>query len=98
MKHLPGKPDLAFTRWKVAVFVDGCFWHGCPEHGTMPKANEEFWRRKLAGNSARDRETDALLDDLEWNVVRVWEHEEIGMAADRIEAVVRERRPSSHRR
>jgi DNA mismatch endonuclease (patch repair protein) len=88
------KIDIVFGSTKVAVFVDGCFWHSCPEHGTMPKANEEFWRRKLAGNHIRDRETDARLRALGWDVVRVWEHEEISSAADRVEAVVRTRRAS----
>nr|WP_281181296.1 very short patch repair endonuclease [Sanguibacter gelidistatuariae] len=67
--------DIAFTRQKVAVFVDGCFWHGCPEHGTIPRANAEWWRQKLASNRARDVDTNDMLRDHGWTVVRVWEHE-----------------------
>lgn len=80
--------DVAFTRAKIAVFVDGCFWHGCPEHGTKPRANSEWWSAKLAANYARDRDTDRLLDDLGWTVVRVWEHETPSTAADRVAARV----------
>ncbi len=68
--------------------VDGCFWHSCPEHATQPKANREWWAEKLARNVARDRQTDELLADAGWTVVRVWEHEAAGPAADRIEAVL----------
>lgn len=67
--------DIAFTRRKVAVFVDGCFWHGCPEHGVRPRSNSAWWREKLAANRARDRDTDRLLDEAGWMVVRIWEHE-----------------------
>jgi DNA mismatch endonuclease (patch repair protein) len=81
--------DLAFTKQRLAVFVDGCFWHGCPEHGTRPKTNESYWTQKLARNSARDAETDAALVVAGWTVVRVWEHELAGTAADRISALVR---------
>lgn len=73
--------DIAFTRQKVAVFVDGCFWHGCPEHGTAPRANSEWWRRKLQANHARDLDTNDLLADLGWTVVRIWEHEDVRLAA-----------------
>jgi len=80
--------DVAFTRAKVAVFVDGCFWHGCLEHGTMPRSNGEWWRTKLAANEARDRDTNRLLEELDWIVVRVWEHERPNVAANRAEAAV----------
>lgn len=90
---LPGLPrrraDLLFPRQRVAVFVDGCFWHGCPDHKTAPKSNAAWWATKLARNVERDRETDAHLADLGWNVIRVWEHEDPELAADRVEAVVR---------
>lgn len=66
--------DVAFTRAKVAVFVDGCFWHGCPEHGTKPRSNSGWWQEKLAANAARDADTDRVLDALGWTVVRIWEH------------------------
>jgi DNA mismatch endonuclease (patch repair protein) len=68
--------DIAFTRARVAVFVDGCFWHACPEHATWPRANGEWWEEKLRQNVRRDRETDAHLRNLGWVVVRVWEHAE----------------------
>jgi len=84
--------DVAFTRRKVAVFVDGCFWHRCPIHGTLPKANGNWWRSKLEANERRDRLTDAELVSLGWLVIRVWEHEDPAEAADRIERAVRSRR------
>lgn len=80
--------DVAFTRAKVAVFVDGCFWHGCPEHGTDPRSNSEWWKTKLAANKARDRDTDRLLNGLGWAVVRVWEHEDVRDAATVISQIV----------
>lgn len=66
--------DIAFTRARVAVFVDGCFWHGCPEHGTRPKSNIEWWTRKIAANQARDRDTDRVLREIGWTSLRFWEH------------------------
>lgn len=72
---LPGHPDLIFPHWKVAVFVDGCFWHACPDHSTSPVSNAEFWRRKIEMNVARDRKSNQRLRELGWIVVRVWEHE-----------------------
>lgn len=66
--------DIAFTRARVAVFVDGCFWHGCPEHGTEPRSNSEWWATKLAANLSRDRDTDAHLRQVGWTVIRAWEH------------------------
>ena len=85
---VPGRPrrtiDIAFTRRKVAVFVDGCFWHGCPEHGTRPSSNAEWWSAKLAANHARDGDTTALLEGQGWLVLRVWEHERSTRAVERI--------------
>jgi DNA mismatch endonuclease (patch repair protein) len=69
------RPDIAFTARRVAVFVDGCFWHCCPEHGTQPAANTWYWQPKLARNVERDRAADAALAEAGWSVVRVWEHE-----------------------
>jgi len=83
--------DLAFTKRKVAVFVDGCFWHSCPVHGTSPRANGDWWRAKLEANVRRDRATDEELAGQGWLVVRVWQHELATEAADRIEALVRAR-------
>ena len=72
---LPGKPDFVFPRLRVAVFVDGCFWHGCPRHGTQPKTNAKFWLAKITGNKARDRQVNRRLHKLGWRVLRIWEHE-----------------------
>lgn len=79
------RPDVVFTRQRVAVFVDGCFWHGCPIHGTTPRANGDYWREKLASNRARDGRADAALTSAGWRAVRVWEHEDPLTAATRIE-------------
>ena len=70
-----GKPDFTFSRRKLAVFVDGCFWHGCPVHGTKPKQNAEFWRAKISRNQARDRLVTRTLRARGWRVLRIWEHE-----------------------
>lgn len=74
-RRLPGRPDLTFVAARVAVFVDGCFWHACPAHGVAPKANAEFWRAKIGRNAARDVEVNRLLRAEGWTVLRVWEHE-----------------------
>lgn len=89
------RADVVFGGAKVAVFVDGCFWHRCPQHATDPKANAQWWRDKLDRNVARDRETDATLAAQGWLVVRVWEHEDAVAAAARIAELVRARRTSS---
>lgn len=81
--------DVAFTRARVAVFVDGCWWHRCPLHATTPKANREWWIAKLNANVARDRDTDARLSEAGWTVIRAWEHENPADIADRVEAAVR---------
>ena len=95
---LPGsrrrRADVVFTRARVAVFIDGCFWHGCPEHCRPPRTNADFWRSKLLRNQERDAETDALLVAEGWVVLRFWEHEDPAVVAGRIVDVVRERRPS----
>ncbi len=82
------RADLVFTRARVAVFVDGCFWHGCPIHATAPKSNAAWWEEKLAANVRRDRDTEARLEAAGWHVVRVWEHEDPEEAAERIVAAV----------
>ena len=86
--RVPGMPrrtiDIAFTRVKVAVFVDGCFWHSCPEHRTSPAANGAWWANKLDNNRIRDAATDAHLHALGWSVVRVWEHETPSAAAEKV--------------
>jgi DNA mismatch endonuclease (patch repair protein) len=88
--HRPVRPDIVFTRALVAVFVDGCFWHGCPEHQHVPRSNVDYWAPKLRRNVDRDREVDTLLTGAGWRVVRVWEHEDAQAAADRVEAAVRQ--------
>lgn len=85
-----GRVDIVLPRARVAVFVDGCFWHSCPEHATSPKTNAEWWADKLARNVARDRQTDSDLRAAGWRVLRVWEHEEAASAADRVVAAVKE--------
>jgi DNA mismatch endonuclease (patch repair protein) len=74
-RKLLGKPDLVFVSAKVAVFIDGCFWHACPVHGQEPKSNAGFWSEKLAKNRLRDETVNAGLGELGWTVVRFWEHE-----------------------
>ncbi len=81
----PIRPDIVFTRARVAVFVDGCFWHGCPEHQVLPKANPDYWIPKLRRNVERDREVEAALRDAQWVVVRIWEHEEMDRAVEVVE-------------
>lgn len=80
--------DLVFPGARVAVFVDGCFWHSCPDHGTAPIRNDSFWADKLIGNRNRDADTDLRLAEAGWLSIRVWEHEDPSAAADRIEAVL----------
>ena len=70
-----GKPDIAFSKYKLAVFVDGCFWHRCPKHATAPKRNSVFWREKLEQNVARDEQVNIVLASEGWKVLRFWEHE-----------------------
>ena len=80
--------DITFSRAKVAVFVDGCFWHGCPQHGTWPRTNAKWWRDKIETNQRRDLDTNLRLSALGWKVIRVWEHENPELAARIIERVV----------
>ncbi|MDP1878339.1 MAG: very short patch repair endonuclease [Actinomycetota bacterium] len=92
---LPGirrRADLVFGPARVAIFVDGCFWHRCPEHATEPRTNVDYWTPKLDRNVERDRETDALLAQAGWVSVRVWEHEDAVVAARRVARIVRRRR------
>ncbi|MBB6173356.1 DNA mismatch endonuclease (patch repair protein) [Nocardiopsis mwathae] len=84
--------DLVFIRSKVAVFIDGCFWHGCPEHHTGSKTNAAFWADKVRRNRERDRETDTLLTKAGWTVIRSWEHEATEAVVERIIRVVKDRR------
>ena len=89
LAHLNRRADLVFVRRRVAVFVDGCFWHGCPDHGRRRhNVNGWYWPDKIARNIARDRDTDQQLDAAGWKVVRVWEHEDSAVAAERIIQIV----------
>ncbi|MCZ0979748.1 very short patch repair endonuclease [Streptomyces diastatochromogenes] len=90
--------DVAFTSVKVAVLIDGCFWHGCPEHATQPKANAEWWRQKLDRNMARDKETTEHLEAQGWAVLRFWEHELPEDVAATVHVAVAGRRRSRPRR
>jgi DNA mismatch endonuclease, patch repair protein len=92
VKGVRREADIVFGPSKVAVFVDGCFWHGCPEHATWPRNNAEFWRQKIETNRRRDLDTDARLEQAGWQAVRVWEHELVHTAAARIIATVSSRR------
>jgi DNA mismatch endonuclease (patch repair protein) len=102
--RVPGRivrPDIAFTRAHLAVFVDGCFWHCCPVHGNQPRANTDYWRPKLARNVDRDRIVDSVLMTAGWRVLRAWEHEPAEAVADRVvialrelDLAVRQRRPT----
>lgn len=82
------RPDVVFTRDRIAVFVDGCFWHSCPEHGSTPGRNRSYWVPKLEANRARDRRVEEALRADGWRVERVWEHEDACEASDRIGALV----------
>lgn len=84
LKGMRRRADLVFPRRKLAVYVDGCFWHSCPVHATKPRNNAQWWADKLAANVARDRDTDTRLIEEGWRVVRIWEHEDPVVAAQRV--------------
>lgn len=86
--NLRRRADIVFTRRKLAVFVDGCFWHSCPLHGTAPKSNAGYWLPKLARNVERDRETDQELETAGWTVLRFWEHRPPDECAAEIVAIL----------
>jgi DNA mismatch endonuclease (patch repair protein) len=75
VKELPGKPDIVFNKEKVIVFLDSCYWHGCPKHLRMPSSNVEYWQNKIKRNKTRDRQQSSELKKNGWRVVRIWEHE-----------------------
>ncbi len=89
---LPCRPDFVFPRQRIAVFVDGCFWHYCPQHCVVPKNNRLWWLAKLRANRRRDRRNDKALEKLGWVAIHVWEHENYVSAANRISRAVRGRR------
>lgn len=86
------RADVVFFKVRIAVFVDGCFWHGCPIHGTWPKANAEFWRQKIEANRRRDADTDRALSEAGWLSLRVWEHEDPEVAGTKVSNAVVSRR------
>jgi len=88
------KADIVWRGLHLAVFIDGCFWHGCPEHATRPKSNGDWWAEKLDGNVRRDRRTDAELKSRGWTVLRFWEHEDAAGVSDEICSVLEELRLS----
>lgn len=96
MANCRPRPDIVFTAARLAVFVDGCFWHGCGLHRSLPKSNAEFWRRKIQGNQARDRRHDRALREAGWAVVRVWEHTSVDEAADLIERQLQRAQEAAH--
>ena len=89
--------DIAFTRARLIVFVDGCFWHGCPQHARVPKANNEWWQWKLQRNAQRDADTDVQLRRLGWRVLRLWEHVSPSLGADAVELLLDPRPPVARR-
>jgi DNA mismatch endonuclease, patch repair protein len=94
----PVRADLAFTRKRIAVFVDGCFWHGCPEHWRPPKSNQDYWVEKIDRNRERDLLTDRLLLEEGWESIRIWEHELLDQAVESIEAALARHSTDEHRR
>ena len=95
-RPLPGSRmvvDVAFTRWKVAVQLDGCFWHGCPEHGSRPATNADYWDKKLRDNAERDRRLERVLENSGWEVLRFWEHESPPDITSRVRLVLESKRP-----
>ena len=98
LQNLRRRADVVFPRARVAVYVDGCFWHSCPIHATSPKANADWWRNKLEANRRRDHDTDIRLREAGWTVLRVWEHEDPDDAADRVAARLVELLPAGETR
>lgn len=91
-QRLPGKPDFVFRKERLAIFVDGCFWHGCPKHGEVPATNKQYWRTKLSRNKARDRRVLTILKKQNWRPLRLWEHDlkDPSRVAARIRAAFRD--------
>lgn len=88
---LPGSPDIIIHRLLLAIFVDGCFWHGCPRHGSLPKTNTAFWIAKIVRNQKRDKQADKSLRTLGWKVLRIWEHDlrgDLGRIVSKIQRVI----------
>ena len=87
---IPRRADVVFTRRRVAVFIDGCYWHGCEEHAAIPRQNRDYWGPKIRGNMARDSDTTARLEEAGWTVLRFWEHEDPNDVVAMIASVVRQ--------
>jgi DNA mismatch endonuclease (patch repair protein) len=85
----PIRPDVVFPKQRIALFIDGCFWHGCPEHGTLPATNVDYWLPKIEENRARDARHNAELTAAGWTVVRAWEHEDPAAVANKVASLVR---------
>jgi DNA mismatch endonuclease (patch repair protein) len=97
VRNLPGRPDIVFPRSKVAVFVDGCFWHSCPRHRVWPTTRREFWREKLTDNRRRDQRVASALRGRGWLVIRIWEHqieEDLRAAVEKVTKKLTERTPA----
>lgn len=92
LPELRRRADIVFGPARVAVFIDGCYWHGCPEHYVPPKTNPSYWNPKIAGNMARDRDTDARLAEEGWLVLRFWAHQDASLCAGQVAEAVRRRR------
>jgi DNA mismatch endonuclease (patch repair protein) len=75
VKTMPGKPDIVFPRKKIVVFLDSCFWHGCPLHLRLPRSNIEYWQTKIDGNRSRDNKINKIYQGMNWKVIRFWEHQ-----------------------
>jgi DNA mismatch endonuclease (patch repair protein) len=95
VRETRSRADIAFTRQRIAIYIDGCFWHSCPEHLHLPKANADYWTPKLARNVERDAEVNAILRGLGWTVLRFWEHEPAQGTADRIIAALERTRSAA---
>lgn len=91
-RHLKlfGNPDFVFRKHRLAIFVDGCFWHGCPKHASQPVTNRAFWEKKLLRNKDRDRLVTRTLKKQGWHVIRIWQHELTGKSADRCVSRIRQ--------
>ena len=91
--HRPIRPDVVFPKRRVALFIDGCFWHGCPLHGTLPATNAEYWVPKIAANRSRDARNTAMLEEAGWTVLRFWEHETPSNVANAVLSILRGEAP-----
>jgi DNA mismatch endonuclease, patch repair protein len=91
LPHIRSRADIVFLRARVAVFIDGCFWHSCPLHASQPKSNEERWARKLARNRERDAQTNQLLSDAGWLPIRIWEHQDASAVVDDLITIIQGR-------